>query len=68
MRVLAEHRIEYDKININDDVEGRERVQSINNGNKSVPTIIFPSGGVVVEPSAVELIAALASEGLLKAP
>jgi len=64
-RVLAEHGIAYTEINIDHDAEGREIVKRINRGNRSVPTIVFPSGAVLVEPSPPELEARLREEGLL---
>ena len=64
-RVFAQNDIDYQMINIEDDVDAQRKVQEINGGYKSVPTIIFPSGAVIVEPSAVELTVALKREGLL---
>jgi mycoredoxin len=65
-RVFEQHGVEYTGIDIDHDPEARHRVQEINGGYKSVPTIVFPSGRVVVEPSAPQLIEALRDEGLLK--
>jgi mycoredoxin len=36
-------------------------VQKINGGFRTVPTILFPDGRVLVEPSRLELEAALAA-------
>jgi len=38
-------------VDINRDAEGRAYVQQVNNGNRSVPTIVFPDGSILVEPS-----------------
>ena len=42
----------YETINIFEDPEGRQRVREINNGYESVPTLVFPDGSTLTEPSA----------------
>ena len=32
-----------------------EYVMSVNGGNQTVPTVVFPDGGVLVNPSAVQV-------------
>lgn len=49
--------IAYDYINIENDEEAAEYVLRVNNGMRSVPTIVFPDGSVLVEPSPRELAA-----------
>jgi len=49
--------IAYDYINIEEDEDAAEYVVRVNGGSRSVPTIIFPDGSVLVEPSARELAA-----------
>ena len=66
-RFLDKHGIGYDQIDITDDEKARRHVQEINGGYSSVPTIVFPSSRVVVEPSNRELELELRSEGLLPA-
>ena len=66
-RVLDKHGIGYDLIDITDDARARRYVEEINGGYRSVPTIVFPSSRVIVEPSALQLEAALRGEGLLQA-
>ncbi len=39
-------------INIHADAEGAAHVRYINNGNESVPTLVFPDGSTLTEPSA----------------
>ena len=51
------HSIAYDYINIEDDESAANFVMRVNGGMRSVPTIIFPDGSVLVEPSARELAA-----------
>lgn len=45
------HQIEYLRVGLEDNEEATEFVMTINNGKRSVPTIIFPGGSVLVEPS-----------------
>ncbi|CAN5307127.1 mycoredoxin [soil metagenome] len=54
-RFFDTHEVTYDYIDINDDPEGARIVEQTNNGSRSVPTIIFPDGSVLVEPSDREL-------------
>ena len=54
-RILERNNIPYTWINIEQDTAARARVQEINGGYMSVPTILFPDGSVLVEPSNSEL-------------
>ncbi len=54
--------IPYDYINIEDDEQAAEYVMRVNGGARSVPTIIFPDGSVLVEPSARDLAAKFPSQ------
>jgi mycoredoxin len=45
----------YTYINIETDDQAAAYVMQINRGNQSVPTIVFPDGSILVEPSNVEL-------------
>ncbi len=47
---MVDSRIPFIDIDIADDNKAREFVRQINHGNESVPTIIFPDGGILVEP------------------
>jgi mycoredoxin len=47
--------IEYLRVGLEDNEKAAEFVMSINNGYRSVPTIIFPDGSMLVEPSLKEL-------------
>jgi len=51
------HGISYDTINIEKDEQATAYVLQVNNGMRSVPTIVFPDGSVLFEPSARELAA-----------
>jgi glutaredoxin-like protein len=59
--VLAEHSVQYDWIDISNDEKARAYVERVNRGNRSVPTIVFPDGSMLVEPSNAELEKKLAS-------
>ena len=47
--------IPYLRIGLEDNQEATEFVMQVNNGNRRVPTIIFPDGSVLVEPDWEEL-------------
>ena len=56
---LAEQRIRFNWVDIDEDEEGRKRVQELNDGKQIIPTIIFEDGSILVEPSNAELAAKL---------
>ncbi len=43
------------EVDVNADKKAEEFVKNLNNGFRSVPTIIFPDGSMMVEPSGAEL-------------
>lgn len=61
--MLSQSDVDYDYIDISKDTGSRERVQQINSGNESVPTIEFPDGSTLTEPSLGELERKLKSLG-----
>jgi mycoredoxin len=48
-------KIEVLEVDVNVDKKAEEFVKGLNNGNRSVPTIILPDGSMMVEPSTEEL-------------
>ncbi len=52
---FAEHKIDYDWIDITDNDDAIAYIEDLNNGSRSIPTIIYPDGTVHVEPSNAEL-------------
>ncbi len=52
---LGEHRVPYEYIDIEDDPAAQAVVMNINHGNRSVPTIVFPDGASLTEPSNEQL-------------
>jgi mycoredoxin len=60
-RVLARHGTEFKWIDIEKDEKARNYVVQVNHGFRSVPTIVFPDGSVLVEPGDAELEKKLSS-------
>jgi thioredoxin reductase (NADPH) len=52
---LGEHRVAYEWIDIDHDPEGERRVLEINRGKRIIPTVAFPDGSTLAEPSDAEL-------------
>jgi mycoredoxin len=66
-RVLDDMRIDYDFVDFRNNPDATRLVEEINDGFRSSPTIIFPDGSVLVEPSEQELrshVAQLQAAGL----
>jgi len=61
---LKKRGIAYRWVNIDQDKEGERLVLQINHGMRSVPTILFTDGVVLVEPSNTELGEKLSSWGI----
>lgn len=59
--VLDSKQVPYELIDIDSVPGAAELVQSINGGYRTVPTILFPDGRVLVEPTRRELEAAIAA-------
>lgn len=56
-RWFAAHNIAYENIDIEQDEQAAEYVVQVNNGMRTVPTIVFPDGSILVEPNARDLAA-----------
>ncbi len=54
-RFLDRQQIAYRWIDIDQDAAAREHVEQLNGGYRSVPTIVFPDGSILVEPTDKEL-------------
>lgn len=52
---FGEQRIQYKNIDIDDDPRGVAFVEKVNQGKRMIPTIIFPDGDILVEPSNAKL-------------
>jgi mycoredoxin len=58
---LAREGIELTEVDIEQDPAACEFVMSVNGGNQTVPTVMFPDGTVLVNPSAVQVRERLAA-------
>jgi mycoredoxin len=58
-RFFNQNNIPYQWINIDQDKEAEKIVLKINKGMRSIPTIVFNDGSVLVEPSNVQLASKL---------
>jgi mycoredoxin len=54
-KVLNQHQVAFNWIDIEKDSAAADYVVKINKGNRSVPTILFPDGTILVEPTNAEL-------------
>lgn len=52
---FADNQIDYEWIDIDQDKAAADYVMSVNKGCKSVPTILFQDGSLLVEPSSYQL-------------
>lgn len=51
LAILKGAKVDYEYINIHEDNEARDYVREVNNGYESVPTLLFPDGTTLTEPS-----------------
>ncbi len=61
-RLLEARGVRYRWVDIERDPEGRRFVETVNGGKRSVPTIVFPEGDILVEPSNAQLAARLTQD------
>ncbi len=54
-KFFGEQRVPYVNIDIEQDPEAMAYVEKANNGMRIIPTIVFPDGSILVEPSNAEL-------------
>jgi thioredoxin reductase (NADPH) len=54
-RFFGEQRVPYVNIDIEQDPEAMAYVEKVNNGMRIIPTIFFPDGSILAEPSNAEL-------------
>jgi mycoredoxin len=54
-RFLTQYNVIYHWVNIEQDKEGEQIVLKLNRGMRSIPTIIFDDGSILVEPSTNDL-------------
>lgn len=63
MGALKNAGAEYTYINIYKDIDARLAVRDINGGNESVPTLVFPDGSTLTEPTGDQLYKKLKAMG-----
>ena len=63
-KIFDRNHISYNWVDIDNDEKGEDFVLSTNHGMRSVPTIVFKDGSILVEPTEAELKYKL--EGVLK--
>jgi mycoredoxin len=54
-RIFKKYKVDYLYIDIEENPEAVEIVKESNNGRRVVPTIFFPDGSILIEPSNREL-------------
>ena len=54
--IFDQNHISYQWVDIDQDAVGRRFVEETNHGYRSVPTIVFQDGSILVEPSSSELL------------
>lgn len=63
LAMLQQSAVEFEYVNIRQDPQARETVRQINDGYESVPTLVFPDGDTLTEPSGRQLKARLERDG-----
>ena len=54
-RMLDREGIAYDDVDIEQDPEAADYVMSVNGGNQTVPTVVFPDGTAMTNPSLAQV-------------
>ena len=60
MKQLDREGVGYAVVDIEQDPSAADYVMSVNGGNQTVPTVVFPDGSALTNPSAKEVTARLA--------
>jgi len=62
MRQLDREGVAYDVVDIEERPDAADFVMSVNGGNQTVPTVVFPDGTALTNPSLAEVKGRLADE------
>ena len=54
-KFFGEHRVQYVNVDIDEDPKAVEFVEKTNSGARTIPTIVFPDGSTLAEPSNAQL-------------
>jgi mycoredoxin len=60
-KMLDREAIPYTEVNIEEDEAAATLVESVNGGNQTVPTVVFPDGTALTNPSIDQVKQALAA-------
>jgi mycoredoxin len=60
-KMLDREGIQYAEVNIEEDEKAAELVENVNGGNRTVPTVVFPDGTALTNPSIDQVKQALAA-------
>lgn len=52
---MDRYKVSYEWVDVDKDKSAEELVKSLNNGFRSIPTLLFPDGSKLVEPSTKKL-------------
>lgn len=63
MRQLDRAGVEYTSVDIERDPAAADLVMQVNGGNQTVPTVVFPDGSVLTNPSFADVTSRLAQSG-----
>ena len=55
-QVMDSMKVDYTSVDISRDEEATQLVMELNRGYRSVPTIVFPDGSVLTEPTPAALV------------
>jgi mycoredoxin len=61
MRQLDREEVGYDVVDIEHDTAAAEFVMGVNGGNQTVPTVVFPDGSAMTNPSLAQVKERLAA-------
>jgi mycoredoxin len=53
---LERQGVTWNEVNIEETPEAAEYVMSVNGGNQTVPTVVFPDGSAATNPSVAEVV------------
>jgi mycoredoxin len=59
--MLRREGIDYTEVNIETDEDAAELVMRVNGGNRTVPTVVFPNGAALTNPTIADVKAQLAA-------
>ncbi len=63
LNLLETAKVPFSYVNISENWDARERVRAINDGNESVPTLVFRDGSTLTEPGVGSLRSKLREQG-----